>query len=65
MGVTHGLPQPLVSGGGRRVIALVMALLVFSACVPSNQKEEELRKEIQALKAQVAGDLCITREGRL
>ena len=54
MGMTHGLPQPSAPGGGRRVIALVMALVFLSACVPQNPKEEELRKEIQALKAQVA-----------
>lgn len=54
MGMTHGLPQPSAPGGGCRVIALVMALVFLSACIPSNQQEEELRKEIQALKAQVA-----------
>jgi hypothetical protein len=41
-------------GGVRRLIVMLMALLFLSACAPSNQAEEELRKEIQALKAQVA-----------
>jgi len=31
-----------------------MALASLSACAPSNQADEELRKEIQALKTQVA-----------
>ena len=33
---------------------MLMALVFLSACAPSSQAEEELRKEIQALKAQVA-----------
>ena len=37
----------------RRLIVMLMALLLLSACAPSNQSQEELRKEIQALKAQV------------
>ncbi len=53
MDTSHDLPQPSAPGGGRRVIALIMALVFFSACAPSSQKEEELRKEIQALKAQI------------
>jgi hypothetical protein len=53
MGMTHGQVQPSASGGGRGIIALVMALVFLSACTPSSQKEEELRKEVQALKAQV------------
>ncbi|MBM4302671.1 MAG: hypothetical protein FJ121_14315 [Deltaproteobacteria bacterium] len=43
-----------VPGGVRRLIVMLMALVFLSACAPSNQAEEELRKEIQALKAQVA-----------
>ena len=35
------------------VIALILGLSFLSACAPANQKEEELRKEIQALKAQI------------
>ncbi|MFA5111910.1 MAG: hypothetical protein WC443_10925 [Desulfobaccales bacterium] len=38
---------------GYRVAALLLALLLLSACTPSSQSEEELRKEIQGLKAQV------------
>ncbi|MFA4903966.1 MAG: hypothetical protein WC600_14630 [Desulfobaccales bacterium] len=53
MGMIHSLLQPSASGGGRGIIALVMALVFLSACTPSSQEEEELRKEIQALKAQV------------
>ncbi len=54
MGMISGLPQSLAPGGGRRVIALIVALVFLAACEPSNQKAEELRKEVQALKAQVA-----------
>jgi hypothetical protein len=53
MGMTHSQLQPSAPGGGRGIIALVMALVFLSACAPASQKEEELRKEIQALKAQV------------
>jgi outer membrane murein-binding lipoprotein Lpp len=53
MDMSSGLPQPSTPGGGRCVIAMIMALVFFFACAPSNQKEEELRKEIQALKAQI------------
>lgn len=53
MGMSPGWSQPLAPRGGRGIIALVMALVFLSACTPSSQKEEELRKEIQALKAQV------------
>jgi hypothetical protein len=35
-------------------MVMLMALVFLSACAPSNQTEEELRKEIQALKAQMA-----------
>jgi hypothetical protein len=38
----------------RRLIVMLMALVLLSACAPSNQAEEELRKEIQALKTQMA-----------
>ena len=53
MHTVTGLPQPPVPGGVRRFIVMLMALVFLSACAPSNQAEEELRKEIQALKAQV------------
>jgi hypothetical protein len=46
-------PQPAARRGGQRLIALLMALWFLAACAPASQKEEELRKEIQALKAQV------------
>ncbi len=42
-----------VPGGVRRLLVTVMALVFLSACAPPNQAVEELRKEIQGLKAQV------------
>ena len=54
MDMVPGVPQPPAPGGVRRLIVMLMALVFLSACAPSNQAEEELRKEIQALKAQVA-----------
>jgi outer membrane murein-binding lipoprotein Lpp len=53
MDICQGLRQPAVRRYGRLVIAMLMALLLLSACSPANQKEEELRKEIQALKTQI------------
>jgi hypothetical protein len=47
------LPQPPVPGGGRRLLAMLAALVFLSACAPANRAEEDLRKEIQALKAQI------------
>jgi hypothetical protein len=35
-------------------MALLLALLLLSACAPTSKSEEELRKEVQALKAQMA-----------
>ena len=47
-------PHPRVPTGVCRFIVMFMALASLSACTPSNQAaDEELRKEIQALKAQV------------
>jgi len=43
-----------VPGGVRRLIVMLLALVFLSACAPSNQAEEELRKDMQTLKAQVA-----------
>ena len=45
--------MPTVPGGVRRLIVMLIALVFLPACAPSNQAQEELRKEIQALKAQV------------
>jgi hypothetical protein len=53
MDMSYGLPQLSALKRGRLLIALLIALVFLSACAPSNQKEEELRKEIQALKAQI------------
>jgi hypothetical protein len=53
MPTVPGLSPPPAPGGVRRLIVMLMALLLLSACAPSNQSQEELRKEIQALKAQV------------
>jgi hypothetical protein len=48
-----GLPQPPAQGGVRRLIVMLLALVLVSACAASSQADEDLRKEIQALKAQV------------
>ena len=44
--------MPMVTGVCRFIVVL-MTLVSLSACAPSNQANEELRQEIQALKAQV------------
>jgi hypothetical protein len=54
MHTVPGLPQPPVPGGMRRLMVMLMVLVFLSACAPTNRAEEELRKEIQALKTQVA-----------
>ena len=53
MHTVPGLPQPPAPGGVRRLIVMLLALVLLSACAPSGQADEELRKDIQALKAQV------------
>jgi hypothetical protein len=53
MQTVPGLPQSPAPGGVRRLIVMLLALVLLSACAPSSQADEELRKEIQALKAQV------------
>jgi hypothetical protein len=53
MPTVTGSPHPPVPTGVCRFIVVLMALASLSACAPSNQAEGELRKEIQALKAQV------------
>ena len=54
MHTAPGLSQPSAPGGGRRLMALLMALLFLSACAPASKSEEKLRKEVQALKAKMA-----------
>jgi hypothetical protein len=54
MHTVHGLPQSPARVGICRLMVMLMALMFLSACAPSNQADEELRKEVQALKAQVA-----------
>jgi hypothetical protein len=54
MHTVPGLPHPPIPGGVRRLLVMLMALVLLSACAPAGQAEEELRKEIQALKVQVA-----------
>ena len=54
MHTVPGLPQPPAPGGVCRLIVMLLALVFLSACAPSTRAEEELRKEIQALKEQVA-----------
>jgi hypothetical protein len=48
-----GFPHPLFPIGVCRFIVVLTALASLSACAPSNQGEEKLRQEIQALKAQL------------
>ncbi len=54
MQTVHGSPQPSTSAGVCRLMVMVMALVCLSACAPSSQADEELRKEVQALKTQIA-----------
>jgi hypothetical protein len=54
MHTVHGFPHPPASAGVCRLMVMLMALMFLSACAPSNQAEEELRKEIQALKTQMS-----------
>ena len=53
MHTVTGFPHSPVPIGVCRFIVMLMALVSLSACAPSHQAEEELRQEIQALKAQV------------
>jgi len=54
MPTVTGFTHPPVPTGVYRFIVMLMALVFLSACAPSNQAaDEELRKEIQALKAQL------------
>jgi hypothetical protein len=54
MPTVTGFTHPPVSPGFCRFIVILMALASLSACAPSNQAaDEEVRKEIQALKAQL------------
>jgi hypothetical protein len=48
------LPAALASAGGRRLMVLLTALIFLSACMPSPLTDEQARKEIKELKAQVA-----------
>ena len=55
MQTVHGFPHPPARAGVCRFMVMLMALVILSACAPpSNQAEGELRKEIQALKTQMA-----------
>ncbi len=54
MHTVPGLPQPPAPAGARRLMVMLMALVFLAACAPSSQSNEDLRKEIQALKAQMA-----------
>jgi hypothetical protein len=54
MHMVPGLPQPPAPGGACRLIVMLLALVFLSACASSTRAEEKLRKEIQALKEQVA-----------
>jgi hypothetical protein len=54
MNMAAGFSSPLSSGGGRRLGVLLMTMLLLAACGPANQAEEEIRKEMQTLKTQIA-----------
>ena len=54
MHTVPGLHQPSAAGGVRRLSVMLMTLVFLSACAPSDQKVEELSKEIQSLKTQIA-----------
>jgi len=54
MHMAPGSPSAPRPGGGRRLLALLLALLFLPACPAANRGDEELRKEIKDLKAQVA-----------
>ncbi len=66
MDTARDLPHPSAPGLGRRVVALLLGLLLLSACAPSDRSEKELRQELQDLKAQVAAiqDKLNQMEGR-
>ena len=53
MDMAHRLSQPPASSVGYRIAAGLVALFFLSACQPASKSDEELRKEIQGLKAQV------------
>jgi hypothetical protein len=53
MHTVPGLPHPPAPAGVCRLMVMLLTLAFLSACAPSNQADEELRKEMQALKAQV------------
>ncbi len=53
MHTVPGLPHPPAPGGVRRLVVMLLALALLSACAPSTPPDEELRKDMQALKAQV------------
>lgn len=54
MHTVPGLAQPSAPAGVCRLMVMLVALVFLSACAPSNQANEELRKDVQALKAQMA-----------
>ena len=54
MKISHGFAGSLASGGAGRWLALLVALALLAACAPPTKSEEELRKDIQALKADLA-----------
>jgi hypothetical protein len=54
MHTVPGCAQPSAPAGVCRLMVMLLALVLLSSCGPSNQSTEELRKEVQALKAQMA-----------
>jgi hypothetical protein len=53
MDTAHDLSQTPIPGVGFRFTSLLLALWLLSACQPATRSEEELRKDIQGLKAQI------------
>jgi outer membrane murein-binding lipoprotein Lpp len=53
MDMAHRLSPLPAPGLGCRIAAGLVALLLLSACQPASKSDEEVRKEIQGLKAQV------------
>jgi hypothetical protein len=54
MDMAHRVSQSPGLGIACRVVAGLLALLFLSACQPASKSEEELHKEIQGLKVQMA-----------
>jgi hypothetical protein len=54
MKMASGWPQPSAPSGGCRLLVLLLALIFLAACTPPSPKDKEVRKDVKALKAQMA-----------